>query len=161
MRWKVFLLRNSYAHNSPRHNKCGQCSVASSPWFHWIFTQMIPRGFMSWCHPWCGFMRVLLSEAKVSSTHLPTMVPRFWLLLFSGLLLVLKYYLSHTAHAHWAPPHLLMVRRRLRCSARRMAENRRMLRMTREMQGNTCTKITRNLRRHTVDIVCRYIVCRV
>ena len=40
---------------------------------------------------------------------------------------------------------LLMVSRRRLCSARLIAENRRMLRMTREMHGTTCTKITRNL----------------
>ena len=49
--------------------------------------------------PVCSYMGVLLSEATASSTDLPTMVPRFWLLLFSGLLLVLKYYLSHIAQA--------------------------------------------------------------
>ena len=42
---------------------------------------------------------------------------------------------------------LLMVSLRLLCSALLMAEKRRMLRMTREMQGRSWTKRQRNLGR--------------
>ena len=66
---------------------------------------------------------------RIISLYLPT-VPLFCLaaLFFLRLLFV-----------------LLIVSLLLLCSALLMAENKRMLRMTSEMQGNTCTNITRNL----------------